>query len=135
MSKRNTLMLVGTVSLVFGGLIYVMFREDTYIANFFEFIPLDIVRFYCAHIKSEFVRFYLPDFLWALSLCCFLLLLFDPKSKGSVICSGTVFLYGVLWEILQYTEVVKGTGDVIDILMYLAAAVSAVIIRTKGKLK
>ena len=135
MTKRKLLILIGTISLLLGGLIYLLFRKNTYVAILLNCQLIESIRYSLNELNVDFVKFYLPDFLWALSLCCYLLSLFNPKFIGTVFCSLTVLFYGVLWEVGQYTNVFKGTGDITDIIMYLSASIFAVFIYTKEKRK
>lgn len=133
MTKRNLLILIGTTSLFLGGLIYLLLRKN--ITNIFDCQLVENVRCCLSELNIDFVRFYLPDFLWALSLCCYLLALFNPKPAGVFCCALAVLFCGVLWEVGQYTDVFKGTGDIADIIMYLSASILAVFICTRAKIE
>ncbi len=133
MSRRVRNFLLSVVSLTCGGLLYVLFRETTYLSKIFERFPFvshsrEVVSF----LSCDFVAFYLPDFLWGFALCSGLLAIFDSGIRGSLVCVLTALFWGVAWEMAQYAGVVSGTGDVVDVLMYLVAAGVAVIIHVKG---
>lgn len=132
MSNRVLFTVLGFVSLIIGGLIYVLFRETTYVAVIADSIfSIDRLRDCLSLLNLGFTRYYLADFLWAFSLCCFLYSLYVPDFRKSVICSAVVFTLGMIWEILQAVNIISGTGDLIDILMYLMACITAIIINLK----
>ena len=135
MSKSIYFTVFSAASLLLGGIIYILFRENTYIAGVFDYSWLEPVRNCISVLSCDFIKYYLPDFLWSLSLCGFLIAIFAPKLVGAIICGATAVLCGTLWEFLQCLGICSGTGDVFDIVMYLAAACVAVIISIKGKFK
>ncbi len=115
-----------TTSLFVGGMFYVLFRENTYVSDFIErFVNVDFIRVRMSFLENNFTKFYFSDFLWAFSLCCGLSAIFPKKELLSGIIS---FLCGTFWEFSQKVNVVDGTGDVCDIIMYLAACAIAVMI-------
>ena len=133
MSRRMRNILLSAISLVCGGLLYVLFRETTYISTMFEWFSfVSQAREFISVLSCDFVAFYLPDFLWGFALCSGLLAIFNPDIRGGLACALTALLWGVVWEIAQYAGVVSGTGDVVDILMYLMAIGIATIIHIKG---
>lgn len=59
---------------------------------------------------------YLPDGLWSYSLVSFMLILWKMKIPYLwVLC--IILLFG-LTEYLQFLNVIPGTGDIIDLLIY-----------------
>ena len=103
-----------------------LFRKNTYISLLFsEGIVLKKIADIASTFENDFLKFYVPDFLWGFSLCFGLFLIFEPKLKGTFLCCITSFLYGTLWEILQMVGKLSGTGDYVDILMYLMASMLA----------
>ena len=67
--------------------------------------------------------FYVPDALWAYALY-FALSLFQNSFIATILTIGA----GILWEVLQKTNLVNGTFDFFDIILYLIATLVAVII-------
>lgn len=133
MSRRIQNILLSVAALLLGGLLYILFRETTYIAKLFNGIAyISYAREFVSALSCDFVALYLPDFLWGFALCSGLLAIFDPDKRGALGCAFAALLWGVVWEISQYTGMVSGTGDMADVLMYLTAIVIAVIIHTKG---
>jgi hypothetical protein len=117
--------LISLGSLCFGTVVYILSRSDAYISK--GFIQL-------MNIKNSFnilpvsLSFYLPDFLWAMALCSCLFAVCPMNAYRGFIWGIITFLYGAGWEILQLFKVVSGTADIIDVLLYLIAAVAVVMI-------
>ncbi len=108
---------------------YVFFRGNTYVSILLE--KVGIAKLGEISVSNRFLiylSFYLPDFLWALGLCCDFFVIFNNGFREAVICGAISFLCGSLWEVLQYANVVKGTGDTFDIIMYLIAVIIALLL-------
>ncbi len=130
---KNLLFLsIGVISLILGLMIYLLFRENTNISQMiYRFIDLTEIRSILSWLENDFLKYYFVDYLWALSLSCWLHLIFLPKMKGSFVCSITVVFLGVLFETLQFTKLVNGTGDILDVISYLLAVLTVNIINYK----
>ena len=132
MSKRTVHILLSCTALALGGLIYVLFRRNTYIAVFLGRIPfLELLQNIFASAECNWLKFYLPDFLWSFSLCCSLLAVFVPDKQGIIHICCITFLCGALWEGLQLCSVISGTGDWWDVIMYLFASICCLLINNK----
>ena len=133
MSNRIWYLSLGVSSLSLGLLIYVFLRTNSIVSltagNFITIKELNIP--YSLIPVSSFLKYYFSDYLWAFSLCSFFHSIHLPKIKSSVFIGVITFAAGFLWETLQYLHLVSGTGDIADIIMYLAAALSVVIINLK----
>ncbi len=117
--KNITLLVLGIFSLSVGGLIYIVFRPDTLIHTLVSsFMPLPR-ECIC---QNSFIRFYLPDALWAFSLGCFLSTLLENRLIFALIVAG----YGIAWELAQALSIISGTADLIDVGMYVIAALAVV---------
>ncbi|MBQ3865585.1 MAG: hypothetical protein II776_01690 [Clostridia bacterium] len=122
MNEKPFLTLCAAVSLGVGAGIYFLFRPGTLFLSGLPFAPpLGDVSF----PGDGFVRFFLPDLLWCSSLCFALFRLHKPSSKKALWLSVLAFGSGCGWELLQYTGVCAGTGDVWDCLAYGAGSVLA----------
>ena len=120
--KTKLLYFPAVVSLIVGLMIYIIFRENTYISKIFEnYMDFSYLRHCARALESNFLKYYFPDFLWALSLDFWMHIIVSPKSRGSLACSAVSGGFGVFYEVLQYTGVVAGTFDYADIVMYLSA--------------
>lgn len=136
MSKQKMNVLLGIVALVLGGFIYVAFQENSYVARFCA--QLENISYLQKNLNvysNDFLLYYFPDFLWGFSLCCGLQIIHRPGVRGTLLCSVVAFLCGMLWELLQSGDYVIGTGDVIDVLMYLLASFVSIIINLKEREK
>lgn len=126
---RCILLMIGSGALVSGLLLYLAFRDTTYVAlAVSRVVPLGWLRNALQPFDASCMRYYLPDFLWAFSLSCGLHLIFLPRRYGSMGCTLTVFGCGLGYECLQWGGVISGTGDAADILLYLLAGLSVNII-------
>lgn len=123
MSKRSCNIILGIVALVLGGLLYILFRPDTYLSGLFcrisLFRQLAVAAKPCS---NDFIKYYLQDFLWALSLSCFLNAVIGSSRFQSAMCCNIAFVCGCVWEFLQKMDIVSGFFDLTDILMYLLAS-------------
>ena len=123
MNRKEIMILICAGSLSLGAVIYLFSRPDAYVSILFSKI------FHINRIQVLFpsiVSYYIPDFLWAVSLCSGLIAL--VPIKWNALWGILTALYGVLWEGLQFICAVNGTADIIDIIMYLSAAISVVMI-------
>jgi len=124
-SKNKILILyfLAIASIVVGFMLYLLFRENTYVSDIVEkYVDLEYPRHCARAFESDFLKFYFPDFLWAMSLDCWIHTVIFCGRRSSIICSAIVGLFGILYEVLQYTRIVTGTFDIVDIIMYLSAA-------------
>ena len=131
MRNKNVYLASGLFALFVGLIIYLLFRPNSFITEFFNyFLPLDKMRIFFTSNNCDFFKYYLVDFLWAYSLCCFLIVIFKDNKK-TFFCAGFVIIYGVAWELLQWLKIIPGTADFIDVFMYCLAGVSAIMINIK----
>ena len=132
MSIRKKNILFSLTALVVGCFLYVFFRENTYVGNIFDSIEIiEKVRQMFSTQMCDLCKFYLPDFLWGFSLSCGLIGIYEPSTKGIIICASVAFVCGCMWELLQRIEMLSGTGDVYDIIMYFLASAICIIINLK----
>ena len=119
MKKQFLFVSLSAISLCIGGAIYILFRPNTHISEFIRnILPTATIHFSNTETSSGiFLKYYLPDLLWSLSLYCGLNSLFNSK-KNLFINGLMVLILGILWELAQYRNIISGTGDFLDILMY-----------------
>ncbi len=87
-------------------------------------IPVALgVTIYLLPIRQE-IKNYLPDALWAYAFVSTLLIIWDRKLP-IIWLAGILFVF-VAFELAQKTGITKGTGDVIDIIIYFISATIAV---------
>ena len=127
--KKIYFILISITSLLTGFSVYLIFRTNTYVSLLFtDFYFIIKIREIFSKTDSIFLNCYFADFLWALSLCSSLHSIFLPKTKGSLVCSIIVVIFGSFYELLQHLNILNGTGDVYDILMYTIAALTVNVI-------
>lgn len=132
MKKKTFNIFLSLLSLSIGGFIYISTRPDSYVSVVAEsVISLDNLRACFSFLDIELIKYYLPDFLWSLSLTCALFAI----NRSTVQVAGIAAICGVLWEVGQATGLISGTADILDILMYLIATIVAVLINKKGVFK
>lgn len=134
MSKSKWNMLLSASSLLLGGMFYVLFRPNAYISLLFRESAFVVTMRLClAPLSNNYVRFYLMDFLWGFSLNCALNALAQLKRNGILFCGAVAFSCGCVWEMLQYSGIISGTGDWIDVFAYLSASFCGTILNLKEK--
>ena len=86
-----------------------------------------------SNIFFRLLRNYLPDFLWAFSFFFLTIIFsFNISEKKYLFISGIYVVFiGIIFEILQYFNIAKGTFDFFDIVIYLIAILIACFIETK----
>lgn len=112
-----------TVSLGLGLAVYWLFREKTFLH-----LPFCGVGVFSgvSFLGDTWLRYYFPDFLWGYALTMGLYILYPPRSgKRSIGPATAAALTGMAYELLQLAGVFSGTGDVLDVLLYLYAAFAA----------
>ena len=127
MNKRPIWILYSVLSLGAGALLYGLYRQDTHIGKFIGTVlgtPFPV-----NNIFSKLAAWFLPDYLWMFSLTCTLFAVMLPAEKGVLFWCCLAFFSGVLWEVMQWWDIVSGTADLWDILVYSIAVFSAAIIK------
>ena len=108
----------------------------SFLALFFgtvSYFLFDIGIINNSNIFFRLLRNYLPDFLWAFSFFFLTIIFsFNISEKKYLFISGIyVASIGIIFEILQYFNIAKGTFDFFDIVIYLIAILIACFIETK----
>lgn len=133
LKKRVILTLLAIFSLITGLLIYLFLRKDTYLHGYFS---ADLCNYVYVNVKrnfwTDFIRYYLPDFLWAFAFGAALTAVSYSHNRIVIILFSVVsFFVGVIFELLQLCCVINGTFDFADILMYAVAALTCAAINIK----
>lgn len=76
---------------------------------------------------------YFPDGFWAYALTSCILIIWNRVVNYLWLLF--IVLFFVLYEILQYLHIAKGTGDAWDIIAYIVGAVNAILINKFVKQK
>ena len=134
-TSRKIYLLLCVSSLSLGVLLYILFRENSYIGIATNhFTVVSAARKVFAFLSCDFLMFYFPDFLWCFSLCFGLFAIYLPTQKQALMCVLTAILFGCTWELLQYVGLISGTGDLLDALMYLLSGIICAILNMiRGK--
>ena len=117
MLNKKTIIII--CSLLIGAIIYFLSGSDAYIT----FGLNDGVRV----ITNSFVINYIPDFLWAVAFVLTLSFFLDNMLTAGIL----VVLFGTIFEALQRYNIIKGTCDVLDIVVE-AVGVILMIMFVKG---
>lgn len=124
--------LIGTLPVFLGGLIYLTYRADTLLMfSWAKYIGLtDFVNFlrtdnFLQNLTiPNWVKYSLPDALWLFSFTYIILLLWDFKiNRQSVLWIFLTPTVGLFSELGQLVEIIPGTFDKIDLLLLLLAAI------------
>ena len=106
-------------SLLIGTIIYFLSGSDAYIT----FGLNNGMRV----ISNSFVINYIPDFLWAVAFVLSLSFFLENILTAGIL----VVLFGTIFEVFQRYNIVKGTCDVIDVIVE-AVGVILMIMFVKG---
>lgn len=129
---RN-IFLCGT-SLFLGGILYVLFRENTHISQIAANIPfVRILQAWFNPIRCDFLSYYLPDLIWAFSLASGLQAVFPSGVKAFLLCGILAFLCSTVWEVLQFCHIIPGTGDLLDIALCFCGSALSTILNLKER--
>ena len=133
MTKRKCNILLACTALALGGFLYICFRSGTYIAVLVDsIIPIGHLQTAMLPLACPLLSYYIPDFLWAFSLCCMLIAVNTNNLQSVLLCAGFTLFFGIMWELLQHLHILSGTGDIWDVFIYLLAAVLSAIINLGG---
>ena len=122
------------ISLFVGMIIYLFYRENSYISIYLHsLLNVPYLPDLLGLGNNKFIRFYFVDYLWVFSLSCGLHCVFIPRMTGSLIITAVVFLYGSIYEILQFYAIIDGTGDILDVLLYALAGITVNIINLQRR--
>ena len=120
---------VCAISLLFGCVIYAFLGEGTYIANKInEVVTIEAIPI---SVGMNIVRNYLVDYLWGLALSCGLFVVCGEGKKSAIASISLAVGCGLLWELLQKIGIVGGPGDLLDVVAYLLAGTTAILINLK----
>jgi hypothetical protein len=81
---------------------------------------------YSRSLQVKFIKNQVPDGLWAYSFCSSMLIVWKRRIVWCwIIC---VFASFFLFEWLQHTRIISGTGDIFDVLVYISTSIFALIL-------
>ena len=71
---------------------------------------------------TMFIRDYIPDFLWMVSFYFFSINYSKRITKKYILFTSVyTFVLGLIFELLQLVNIVRGTFDIFDIITYIIA--------------
>jgi|TARA_B110000858_G_C17627128_1_gene391773 hypothetical protein len=120
------------VSLLMGGLVYVLFRQDTLkMFNWFERInllatvsELRLCTLPLTDYLPNWFLFSLPDGLWLFSYLSILLVVWNNEiSKNNIHWLLLVPTIAIASEIGQLLRIIPGTFDIVDLIFYVAGTI------------
>lgn len=117
--KRSFVILNVMIPLIVGAVIYYVFFQETIFVRLIDDI-FGLGYHMSLNFENVFVRlirFYLLDFLWAYAMMSFVLWSFGTDRKTVI----GIVLFEILMETIQLFPFVKGTFDVCDIGIEIAA--------------
>lgn len=131
MTNRKTAILLSifvVLPMIIGGMVYVLARPTniilfTWLNNigFENFIISIRSAVTASDIMNNWTIYNSPAFFWSFSFTCFLGIIWNFHID---IRSISMFLIpmclGIVTEILQKTDIINGTFDIIDIILYIA---------------
>ncbi len=124
-------------SILSGGLIYVLFRQDSLkMFSWFESVNLSNsifeMRLFTLPLSiylPDWFLYSLPDGLWLFSYVSFLLVVWENViSKHNIHWVLLVPLIAIFSELGQLIKVIPGTFDVVDLCSYFLGAVLPILI-------
>lgn len=125
--QRVKYFILAAVVLFAGLLIYLIYRPNSYISKLvLRLIPLYIPK-NPPLAGRRFLRFYIADYLWAFGLSCCLRCILTDKSQKKLCFAITSFM-GIIYEFMQCFDIIPGTGDICDCVLYLLAGLTVSIL-------
>jgi hypothetical protein len=120
------------IPLAIGGIVYYITSPEVIFVQKLDAM-LGIVRnagekLYNDNFLYAFSRNYFLDMLWAYALTFCVYVLVDNNTESIYKTMAISFTFSFVMEFLQLTDTVKGTFDVIDVLVELIAIMIAVFI-------
>lgn len=126
------------LTLLLGGFIYILFRATSLkMFSWFGFLGLSeyilLLRKAVSLKANGFLFFALPDGLWLFSYMSLVLLIWDNRVDRANLCwLGIVPALAIASEFGQYLNLVPGTFDTADLIMYGCATALPFIIYRKS---
>lgn len=137
---KNKLLLISFLSLLFGTLIYLLFRVST--LKVFSWLNLLGIDFLNSELRKnsinfapklpEWFVFSLPDGIWIFSYVILMISIWNFKvNKESMFWLAIIPLIAIFSEIFQIFGIVSGTFDIIDLTFYILGFILPFIIFRK----
>ena len=130
MQNRWIVLIISMTSLFLGVFIYLTTRSESIyitqlVSQLYDGVVLQFIQdlFQFTNIPY-WVVYSLPDGLWMFALILIILLLWDFKlNKDSLLWIVMAITTGILFEVLQGLNMIKGTYDIADLLLISIGAI------------
>ena len=123
---RKTYCLLSLMTLIFGMIIYLLFRNINNIVLFSFIVKPEYFNEVLVPLKSsimiDVLKYNIPDMLWFLSAILFFRFIWFYKYKIQKIYILCIYLVGFSFEILQISENIPGTFDWLDVILLCIVA-------------
>ena len=137
------LILLSTLSIFFGGVIYIAFRSSS-ITLFKWLYDIPVIDDFVKNLRistlpykeyiPDWFLYSLPDGLWMFSYSCIILIIWKRViNKYSLIWLLILPILSILIEFLQYYDYFNGTFDVLDIVFFIFGSLLPILINKKIK--
>lgn len=134
---KTTQLIIAILTMIIGGLIYILFRTQTLIM--FDWFKILLLEEHIENIRlttmtysenlPDWLLFSFPDGLWLFSYITLILVVWKNQiNKHSIIWILVVPFYAIILEIGQLLDYWKGTFDFNDLLFYSMGIISPFII-------
>lgn len=113
--------IIGTITLLIGGLIYLIFRQDILALQYIkdcEWLKSIRVEIHSNSFFINWIIYSLPDALWYYSLLSFMFIFYEKTILSRFLILIAIIL-PYIWEFSQFFHLLLGTYDNIDIIFYL----------------
>jgi hypothetical protein len=136
-NKKIMNIIIAFLPLLFGGLIYVFFRDENIIfLSWLKIINIDSILLnqfvYDENIISSFIIYSCPNGLWILSGLLMLKIIWRYNKIILLIYSIIFIVLGISFEIGQYFNILLGTFDILDIISILFFSTIGLVINNNG---
>ena len=123
-------LLIIVLPLMIGLLVYLFFRQDSLIAQLvLKRIHIPAISFGETNsIVVLFIRYYLSDLMWAISLTSAMALIIGHKLRDLVIVFVIALSTEFLVEFLQMPRILTGSFDILDLLTEAVGSIISIII-------
>jgi hypothetical protein len=122
--------------ILMGFILYVLFRPDTHISKLvYTYIGIEYTGIPIFNVFTSFIKNFACDILWAYSLTFTVSLLLGQGKKQFKFSFVVCAFFEILMELLQMTQLIGGTFDILDILFEIMTTAIALLIIIKYRKK
>lgn len=123
---RVLTLIIGLLSIILGGSIYLFFRSETLLM--FGWLKSMGIYDAISAMRTEtcdggWLIYSLPDGLWLFSYILIMSALWSFDVRKTMLYSAPLVIIAIGSELLQLPHLISGTFDVIDLLCYIGASI------------